>query len=181
MVKEELNTRDYFDPMGKKLGRPILLLSILLLVISIISLLFEGLFGISLLVISIVIMIYSIFLFQRKSDKGYIQYRLWKDFKKNNSKNDFDNLGLSTDLSMIYLIALDLPMKDLDGYRESIGDNYYPLHWGYFYFLMNSKGGSNFEDRFNNSFYGNTGTSTTSTSSFGGGGGGVGGSGSGGF
>lgn len=188
IVKEELNSRDYFDARGKKFGVPILLISIILLAVSIISLVLGGLYGISLLILSIIMMVYSVFLFQRKSDKGYIQYRLWKDFKKSNSKINLNNLGLSTDLSMIYLIALDLPMKDLDNYRESVDVNYYPLHWGYFYFLMNSKGGSNFEDKFNNSFYGTTGTSTASSSSFGGGGGftgggggGVGGSGSGGF
>ncbi|NLY46960.1 MAG: DUF2207 domain-containing protein [Tissierella sp.] len=188
IVREDLNARDYYDPKGKRFGIPILFISIILLAVSIMSLVLEGLYGIPLLILSIILIIYSIFLFQRTSDEGYIQYRLWKDFKKNNSKMDLNNLGLSTDLSMIYLIALGLPMKELDSYRESIDVNYYPLHWGYFYFLMNNKGGSTFEDKFNNSFYGTTGSSTSNSTSFGGGGGftgggggGVGGSGSGGF
>ena len=188
IVKEELNTRDYFDSRGSRYGVITLLTGFILLTISIVSLVFEGLWGISLLVISITLVVYSLFLFRRMNDKGYIQYRLWKDFKKDNTKINLNNLDLSTDLAMIYLIALGLPMKDLDRYRESIDTDYYPMYWGYFFFLRNRHGGSNFEDQFNNSFYGSTGSSTASSSSFGGGGGftgggggGVGGSGSGGF
>lgn len=188
IVKNELNKRDYFDTRGNKYGTIALILGFILLSISVVSLVFEGLLGISLLIISIIIIVYSVFLFRRLNNKGYIQYRLWKDFKKNNDKINLDTLGLSTDLSIIYLIALGLPMKDLDNYRQSIDMSYYPMHWGYYFFLTNSHGGSNFEDKFNNSFYGNSGSSTASSSSFGGGGGftgggggGVGGSGSGGF
>ena len=188
IVKDELGERNYFDPLAKKYGKYILMFSFFGLIISVITLVFEGLFGIPLLIISIMLMVYGIFIFSRKSDKGYIQYQLWKDFKKDSNKIDSKSLSLSTDLSLIYLIALGLPMKDLDDYRQSIGMDYYPLHWGYFYFLTNSKGGSSFEDNFNNSFYGSSGTSTANSTSFGGGGGftgggggGVGGSGSGGF
>ncbi len=187
IVSEELQSRDYHDPRGKLYGISILIIAFILMIISVISLINEGLYGIPLLIIGVSLLVYSIFLFQRKSDKGYIQHRLWKDFKKNNSNIDIEDMGLSTDLSMIYLIALGLPMKDLDTYRQSIGRDYYPLHWGYLYFLTNSRGGSAFEDKFNNSFYGSSGTSSSS-SSFGGGGGftgggggGIGGSGSGGF
>lgn len=188
IVKKELETRDYFDPRGNKHGAITLIIGFIFLAISVVSLVFEGLLGLVLLIISIILLIYSLFLFRRMNDKGYIQYRLWKDFKKDNRKINLSNLGLSTDLSMIYLIALGLPMKSLDNYRESIDMGYYPMYWGYFFFLRNSHGGSNFEDKFNNSFYGSTSTSTSSSSSFGGGGGftgggggGVGGSGSGGF
>ena len=187
-VSDELKLRGFHDLRSKNYGIIGLIISLVLLVISVISLIFEGLFGLSLLIISIILLIYSIYLHQRKSDKGYIQYRLWKDFKKNNANVDIESLGLSTDLSLIYLIALGLPMKDLDNYRQSIGMDYYPMYWGYYYFLLNNKGGSSFEDKFNNSFYGSSGTSTANSSSFGGGGGftgggggGVGGSGSGGF
>ena len=138
------------------------------------------------LLISFIMMIYGITIFQRKSERGYIQYQLLKDFKKNNQVKGSEGLGLSTDLAIIYLIALGLPMKDLDEYRKSVDFEYYPMHWGYFFFLTNSQGGSRFEDSFNKSFYGNA--TNSSSSSFGGGGGfsaggggGVGGSGSGGF
>lgn len=188
IVRNELSQREFYDTGSKKYAIIGLIISLVLITVSVISLVFGGLFGIGLLVISIILLIYSIYLFQRKSDKGYIQYRLWKDFKKDSSKIDVEDLGLSTDLSLIYLIALGLAMKELDNYRQSIGMNYYPMYWGYYYFLMNSKGGSSFEDNFNKSFYGSTATSTASSSSFGGGGGftgggggGVGGSGSGGF
>lgn len=188
LVKKELSFKAFYDNNSKKYSIRGMIVSILLSIISVVSMIFEGLFGILLLVISIILFIYSIYLFNRKSDKGYIQYRLWKDFKENNTKIEIESLGLSTDLSLIYLIALGLPMKSLDDFRQSYGGEYYPMYWGYYYFLLNNKGGSSFEDKFNNSFYGMTGSSTANSSSFGGGGGftgggggGVGGSGSGGF
>lgn len=186
LVKDELLSREYYDPRGKTYGVFTLVISLFLFVLSIVSLVNEGLFGILLLLISFIMMIYGITLFQRKSERGYIQYQLWKDFKKNNQVKGSEGLGLSTDLAIIYLIALGLPMKDLDEYRKSVDFEYYPMHWGYFFFLTNSQGGSRFEDSFNKSFYGNA--TNSSSSSFGGGGGfsaggggGVGGSGSGGF
>lgn len=186
MVRDLLRTRDFYDPRGKKYAIITLILSIAFFTISIVGFINGSLNGVLLLMISIILFIYSISLFQRKSDLGYIQYKLWEDFKKNNTSMEPDLLNLSTDLSMIYLIAMDLPMKELDHYRESVGMEYYPVHWGYFYFLHNRKGGSVFEDSFNRSFYGSN--TISSSSSFGGGGGfsaggggGVGGSGSGGF
>ena len=188
LVRDELKLRGFYDHNSKKYGIIGLIISLILITISVISLILGAMVGILLLVIGMVLLVYSIYLFQRKSDRGYIQHRLWKDFKKDNSNIDVENLGLTRDLSIIYLIALGLPMKDLNNYRQSIGMDYYPIYWGYYYFMMNSKGGSSFEDKFNNSFYGSAGTTTANSSSFGGGGGftgggggGVGGSGSGGF
>ena len=76
-------------------------------------------------------------------------------------------------------------MEKLDDYRQSVNLDYYPMYWGYWYFLTSKKGGSLFEDRITRSFYGHTGTSTSTSfgggGGFSGGGGGAGGGGAGGF
>lgn len=188
IVSNQLKARDYYDFRGNKTGAYLLVLSLVFLVIGVISIINQAYWGVVLVLMACGIFIYSITFFQRKSDKGYIQYRLWKDFKNNIEKFHNKNFNIPNDKSIIYAIALELPMKDLNNYRSSIGMDYYPMYWGYWFFLNNKHGGSIFEDRFNGSFYGNTGSSTSNSTSFGGGGGftgggggGAGGGGTGGF
>lgn len=69
----------------------------------------------------------------KKSDKGHIQYLLWKDFKSNISSLDRKQADISKDKILIYAIALGIPMKDINNYRENIGSDYYPMHWGYWW------------------------------------------------
>ena len=189
LVKEQLDSRDYYDKKHKSTGLLSLILSIAIFIVGIISIVFGGLYGIGAILVSIILFIYGIWLMNRKSDEGYIQYGLWRDFKK-----EFDNyvdldIGIPKDLTLIYAVALGLNMKKLEQQRISYGNDYYPMYWGYWYFMhINKKGGSAFEDRFNNSFYGSTGTSNPNSTSFGGGGGftgggggGAGGGGAGGF
>ncbi len=189
LVKEKLGSRGYFEQKFKGIGLLFILLSIVGFAIGIISLVFEALYGIGAIIASIILFVYGILLMYRKSDEGYIQYGLWKDFKKEfNNYRDLD-IGIPKDLTLIYAVALGLSMKKLEEYRRGYGNDYYPMYWGYWYFMhTNSKGGSAFEDRLNNSFYGYTGTSNPNSTSFGGGGGftgggggGAGGGGAGGF
>lgn len=189
-VKEDLNLWEYYDDKGKPYGFLTLILSIILFVIGIIAVINDGLYGIVSLVLSMILFIYSITLFLRKSDKGYIQYQLWKDFIKDmksqgNILNDY-NITIPRDKMLIYALALGLPMKSLDSFKDVMPEANMSNHWVYWYFMTNSRGGSSFEDRFNSSFYGNTGTSSSSSTGAGGGfssggGGGAGGGGAGGF
>lgn len=188
LVQKQLVRREYEDKRAKKIGGFIILLGILLFVPAVITLIFEGLYGIALIGFSIFLFVYGLILLYRKSDEGFIQYGLWKDFKKEiENLRDID-MGIPKDLSLIYALALGLNMKNLDSYRRISGNEYYPVFWGYWYFLYNNKGGSVFEDNFNKSFYGAIGSTSATSSTFGGGGGfsgggggGVGGGGAGGF
>ncbi|TJX15363.1 DUF2207 domain-containing protein [Tissierella creatinini] len=189
LVKEQLKSRGYTDSKSTKIGIVFILISIPLIIISIISLVFGGLYGILASVISLMILIFGSILAARKSDKGYIQYKLWKDFKKEfENYSEFD-IGIPKDKVLIYAVALGFSMKDLDKNRLTFGTDYYPMYWGPWYFnSINKKGGSGFEDRLNRSFYGNASTSSATSTNFGGGGGfsgggggGAGGGGSGGF
>ena len=186
-VQIQLKSRNYHDPKGKKPGIFLMTFNPLVFVLGIFAIFNNALYGIGLIILSIALFIYGIFLFTRKSDEGKIQYDLWKDFKNNIAHFKLKDFDISEDQTLIYAIALGLPMEKLDDYRQSVNLDYYPMYWGDWYFLTNKKGGSLFEDRITRSFYGHTGTSS-STTSFGGGGGfsgggggGAGGGGAGGF
>ena len=112
------------------------------------------------MIFSISLFAYGLILVYRKSDEGFIQYGLWKDYKKEIENLRGVDIGIPKDLSLIYAVALGLNMKNLDGYRRLTSNEYYPVFWGPWFFLNNTKGGSAFEDSFNKSFYGTVGTST---------------------
>lgn len=153
------------------------------------SIVFNGLYGLLGLAISVIIFVLGIILAARKSDKGYIQHKLWKDFQKEFENYSEYDIGVPKDKVLIYAVALGFSMKDLDKDRRAYGTDYYPMYWGFWYFnSLNRKGGSDFEDRLNHSFYGSSSTTSSTSTNFGGGGGfsgggggGAGGGGSGGF
>lgn len=189
-TKEELNKRGYRDGKGKSFGYITLILSISLFLVAFISIALEGFYGLIALFLGVGIFIYSINLFLRKSDKGYIQYQLWKDFKKDlekqNSLLDEYDISIPKDKILIYALALGLPMKSMNKFRDWVPESYTPTHWSYWYYMTNKSGGSSFEDRFNSSFYGSSAGTTSSSIGggggfSGGGGGGAGGGGAGGF
>lgn len=189
LVREQLKTRGYSDQSSKKPGIIMLLLSIPVFILGIIGIIFESLIGITALLVGIMMFILGIITLTRKSDEGYLQYELWKDFKKEFENYKDLDIGIPKDKTLIYAVALGLSLKKLEDQRRYYGNDYYPSYWGIWYFSsLNKKGGSAFEDRFNNSFYGSTDASSPHTTSFGGGGGfsgggggGAGGGGAGGF
>ena len=189
LVKEQLKTRGYTDTKSKKLGIIVFLISMLISTLGLFTIILGGLYGIAAILVGTFLFVYSIIILTRKSDEGFIQYGLWKDFIKEFENYKNLDVNIPKDKTLIYAVALGLSMQKLDDHRKIYGTEYYPMYWGFWYFQsINRKGGSNFEDRFNNSFYGASGTSTPNSSSFGGGGGfsgggggGAGGGGAGGF
>ncbi len=187
-VKKELDAKGYNDPAASKFGFILLFLSFIFLCVGIISVSYEGLYGIGAILFGVFFLIYGFILIARKSDEGFIQYGLWKDFKKEVESLGNVDIGIPRDKNIINAIALGLSMEDLESYRQNIDYNYYPMYWGLWYFTLNNKGGSIFEDKFNGSFYGATSSTTGTSTTFGGGGGfsgggggGAGGGGAGGF
>lgn len=188
LVKKELDNKGYDDPNGAKIGFSLIISSFILLILGIVSVVYNALYGIGVILIGAFLLVYGFVLITRKSDEGYIQYELWKDFKKEVESLGNVDIGIPKDKNMINAIALGVNMENLDNYRANIDDDYYPMYWGLWYFTRGKKGGSVFEDNFNSSFYGNTGTSSGTSTTFGGGGGfsgggggGAGGGGAGGF
>ena len=188
MVKKELDAKGYDDPDASKSGFILLFLSFIFLCVGIISVSYEGLYGIGAILFGVFFLIYGFILIARKSDEGFIQYGLWKDFKKEVESLGNIDIGIPKDKNIINAIALGLSMEDLESYRQNIDYNYYPMHWGLWYFTLNNKGGSVFEDKFNGSVYSVTGSTTGTSTTFGvgggfsgGGGGGAGGGGAGRF
>lgn len=188
LIKADLVTHNYYDNSAKNWGIGVIILSLIWFVLAMLTFAAESIYGMMPLFVGIALLITGIALIYRTSDKGYIQLKLWKSFKESMISNSKKNIDLENDQALIYAIALDVPMEGLNKFRTSIDENYYPLSWGYLFFLTNSKGGSQFEDKFTNRFYGYAGSSTSSSSTFGGGGGfsgggggGAGGGGAGGF
>lgn len=189
-VKSDLHTKAYYDNTTKGTGFLLLFLSLAAFIISVISLANQSIYGVSSLFVAFVLFIYGLMLMSRKSDLGYVQYQLWKDYKKDLERKGKtpENYGesLLQDQDLIYGLAFGLPMKSLNNFKNRLSQTNITGTWMYWYFLTNSKGGSRFEDSLNSSFYGSSGT-TTSTSFgggggfSGGGGGGAGGGGAGGF
>ena len=185
LVKKDLKSRDYYDSSARKWSILVIALSLVWISIGVISLVFQSLYGIIPLIIGIALFFYGLFLAYRNNDKGYIQYNLWNSFKKEMETKGSESLDLDEDKALIYAIALDLPMESLNTFRTNIADDYYPLAWGYLFFLPNPSGGSQFEDSFTHSFYGYDSSSSSNLSGgggfTGGGGAGAGGGGAGGF
>ena len=163
------------------------ILGFIALVFGVVSIASGALYGIAVIVISLVVSIYGIIIASRLSDKGYIQKGLWDDFNKEIKSKDRRSTKDISDKDLVYAIAMDNSVEDINSYRSGYPMSYFPLYWGYF-FMLNNNGGSRVDDSVGNSFYGSTGASSSTGPSFGGGGGfsgggggGAGGGGAGGF
>lgn len=168
LVTSDLKSRNYYDSSARKWGMGLILLSLIWISIGIGSLIFQSMYGIISLVLGLGISFCGLVLFYRTSDKGYIQYRLWNNFKKEIQSKGKKVMDIDEDKTLIYGITLGLPMESLNKFRKNIDAEYYPLVWGHLFFLANPKGGSQFEDRFINSFYGYSDKGNSSSSNFGG-------------
>lgn len=193
-IKSDLKNRGYYDDSTKGKGSLLIFLSLALLIVGILSLVNNSSYGFLPIILTFFSFIYGIILLSRKSDLGYVQYKIWKDYKSDlerqgKTPENYDQVILK-DKDFIYGLALGLPMKSIDNFRNNMPQTRMNSHWMYWYFLSNSKGGSKFEDSLNSSFYGYSGSSTSSSigggggfsgGGGGGGGGGAGGGGAGGF
>ena len=180
LVKEDLKGRNYYDEENKKYFIYLLIPAVIFLVFGAISIISGGFIGLVLIFLSLGMFVMSIAIATRKSDKGYVQYQLWKSFMKEMNVFEDIDVDIPKDKYLIYAIALGVTMKDMNEYRDTVAYGYYPMYWGTFYYAsLNKSGGSKFEDSMNSSFYGAVGTSTATSSSVGGGGGFSGGGGGG--
>lgn len=186
-VREDLKGKNYYDRSKMKLGIVLSILGFIALVFGVVSIASGALYGIAVIVVSLGVAIYGITLASRLSDKGYIQKGLWDDFNKEIKSKDGKRPEYISDKDLVYAMAMDNSVEDINRYRSGYPMSYFPLHWGYF-FMLNRSGGSLVDDSLGSSFYGSTGASSSTGASIGGGGGfsgggggGAGGGGAGGF
>lgn len=189
-IKEDAIKKGYFDKSSKKYAGFLIIISSITLVFSLITLGFKSLFGLILLGTSILLLIYGITLYSRKSDYGYSQYKKWLEFKKHMNEyknyNGIDDLTkYPLDISLIYALGLGIDKKVIKKFNINKAYNnqsYYQSNgWLYWYFLFAHDKNNDFNKSINRSFSG-TSSSTGSGGGFsGGGGGGAGGGGAGGF
>ncbi|HSH36563.1 DUF2207 domain-containing protein, partial [Schnuerera sp.] len=184
-VREDAKNKGYYDNKGKKPGWVLVLFSIITFPLSIISLVFEGFYGLVLLFVSIFAFIYGIIVIFRKSDYGYIQYNKWKDFKKDLKRRgdtlDINNLSFPLDIALIYGLALGVSVNSLNKFKTLTPESTMPNHWFYWYFATGPKGQNSFQRSLNRAFSAGSSSTGTGGGFSSGGGGGAGGGGAGGF
>ncbi len=189
-IKEDTISKGYFEKGRGKYAAFLIIFSSITLLISIVTLIFENLLGLTLLLASILLLIFGISLIHRKSDYGYGQYKKWLEFKKymNNSKkqatiDDFSRYPL--DISLIYALGLGVDKKILKKFdietTSSSGEHLYSNGWLYWYLIFASDKNNLFKRSIDNSFSGASSSTGSGGGFSGGGGGGAGGGGAGGF
>lgn len=189
-IKEDAVRKGYFDKSSNKYATYLIIISSITLILSIITLGFRSLFGLALMGASIVLLIYGISLYFRKSDYGYSQYKKWLEFKNymNQSKkltiiDDFTKYPL--DISLIYALGLGVDKKTIKKFNiDKIYDNqdcYCNNGWLYWYFIFAHDQNNAFADSIDRSFDSTTPSTGSGGGFSAGGGGGAGGGGAGGF
>jgi len=178
-IKEEADRRGYFDHNKSIHGSVLLVLSITCIILGIITVINNSLMGLFDFAAGIVLLIYSLCLFYRLSDKGYILCKKWKSFAKymRQLKPDLsaDDITDSLDKSLIYALGFGILKKEL----ISFGPDFITEDgWLFWYVLFADTSSNTFSESINNSFS----DSSSYVGSFSdGGGGGIGGGGTGGF
>ena len=182
LVKDEAAARGYLDETGKKFGVPMLAFSLIAMISGFIFTGMGSLFGLLSAAIGLALLVQSLIIINRRSDKGEIMRKRWKAFRQYIRKSD---VGDHMDMYLIYSLALGVNSKTLRKYRLKISDEYASngsYYWIYWYIILtNSEGGNPFDDSINTAFGETAVPSTGSGGAASGGGGGAGGGGTGGF
>ncbi|MPW24339.1 DUF2207 domain-containing protein [Alkalibaculum sp. M08DMB] len=187
-IKEDTNAKGYYDKTKGKYATGLVLSSTLFLILGIFTLVYGSIIGVAVILVSVLLFIYAMTLYYRRSDYGYEQYVKWigfkkyiKEFRNHSSIDDFSKYP--HDNSIIYALGLGVDMKIANKFEFNRDNGTDQIHtnnsWIYWYFILNSGSDNAFNRSINNSF-GDTGGASTGGFS-GGGGGGAGGGGAGGF
>lgn len=180
-IKEEADRHGYRDYSKKGQGTIIIVISLIIIVLGIITAVFGSLNSMLDFLVGAVLLIYGITLFNRLSDKGYMEYKKWMSFKKNVNKYNPDlskEEALATlDPTLIYALSLNVIKQ---GYAADYDGAYSTNSWIFWYVIFASGNDNSFYKSINRSFAGDTSTSSSISFSAGGGGG-AGGGGAGGF
>lgn len=186
-IKQDAIDMGYYDKSKTKYAILFVLLFLPLLALGIFTIVYGSLFGIASIVISFILLIYGLTLFDRLSNYGYHQNIKWKDFKKY-MKNNKDITSIKDiskyplEISLIYSLALGVekPMVGINIDKANSQNLSYNNSWMLWYFLFLNNESNSFKTSIDNSFGGSS--SSFSGGGFSaGGGGGAGGGGAGGF
>lgn len=181
IVKDKFKENDYIDKRGKKYGTSIIITSFILLGVSIVALVNEAMFGVMLMIISIISLITGLTLFYRKSDLGYEEYTKWQHlFKKVKKKDETGDIYLFENY-LPYFIVMGLNHKHVENFKIKTQTASYNTGFFAWYYLANSTSGNSFDSSLNSAFQ-SIAPSVGSGGGFSSGGGGAaGGGGAGGF
>lgn len=188
-IKADADRMGYFDKSKILYGLILLISSCVLFVLSIVSISYDSLYGLTSIVVSITLFSYSFTLFFRFTDEGYMLNKKLKKFKRymndrlNEAHEDHEAVA-AFDTALIYALAMGIVNTDEEfittDYKVPSGQN----NWMYWYFAFSGGDSSAFHNSINDSFSRPLSSSDSGFSGggfSGGGGGGSGGGGAGGF
>jgi len=178
-IKEDSILKGYYDKTKGKYATVFVVLSPILLILGILALVFESLIGIACMVVSVLLFINGLSLYDRRSEYGHEQYKKWigfkkytKEFKSYSTIDDFSKYP--HDSSLIYALSLGVDMKianklDLSSESQSLAQDDW-IYW----FLFFQRGESNSFDRSFDQFHSDSDNSASGGGFSGGGAGGGG-------
>lgn len=179
-VKNEADRYGYIDKSKFRQGAVLFVIAIAGIILGIVNAVYGNPYAFLDFTVGITLFIYSITLYHRLSDKGYLEYKKWISFKnymkKHNISLNKDELLDTLDPTLIYALSLNVVKNtglDLDS-----EDSYSAGSWVFWYIMFAGGGDNAFSRSFNDSFSSGGGSSSDSSFS---GGGGAGGGGAGGF
>ena len=199
-VKDQMESEGYYDKRDKKRGSIIMVSFVILLITSFILFVYVGdgrmANALLLVVMSFVGLFYGIYVYSRKSSKGYEESKVWNAFKvemnsikkqeQKENRSLKEILKYPLEASLIYSIALGVKEDIIDTFKSEVQEDqsYYmnssASPWLFWYVLY----GGNFNKDISQSVTNSTpysGSSVGAGGGFSGGGGGAGGGGAGGF
>ncbi len=137
-VKEEFNTKGYYNKKSKKLSKILLIISTVETGTMMVFLCNGSIIALVGLLTGISVMIYSYSLWNKKSIYGETQFRKWRRFKKylekNNSIKEDLNFIDNIDKYLVYAVALGINNKIFDKFNLNIknGNNIYNSEDSYY-------------------------------------------------
>lgn len=173
-VKDAVSKMGYTDHSMTKEGSVLIILSVINIVLGIVMVILDSIIGLISFAVAIPLLVFGLCLFNRLSDKGYIQYKKWISFRgyMKKYKSDFSKDDIFNSLNPTLIYALALNVGGIKSPNLNYDEDYSSGNWVFWYIMFSGIIGDSSGDIFGSSF---DGGSTMSGGSFSGDGGGAGG------
>ncbi|MCY6959118.1 DUF2207 domain-containing protein [Clostridium brassicae] len=158
LVRKYVKENKYYDNKAKQTGILLILFSFFQVLLGILFIALGSNYGIAVLIIGIVFIIWSIALMYRKSDYGYVQYKKWAKFKEEIKKVKEYNIQKEfsenyIDECLIYGMSLGLSQKEIDKFKPYImSSSVYSNSYLYWYFLNSDSKNNSFNKSIDSAF-----------------------------
>ncbi|WMJ79131.1 DUF2207 domain-containing protein [Clostridium sp. MB40-C1] len=158
LVRKYVKENKYYDNKAKQTGILLILFSFFQVLLGILFIALGSNYGIAVLIIGIVFIIWSIALMYRKSDYGYVQYKKWAKFREEIKKVKEYNIQKKfsenyIDECLIYGMSLGLSQKEINKFKPYImSSSVYSNSYLYWYFLNSDSKNNSFNKSIDSAF-----------------------------